>query len=191
MRYMNARQRGKCHAIIHAASASAGAVGAGLAQVPCSDNAVIAQIQTSMTIALGRVFGLELTDSAARAALAGAAVGRTASQVLIGWLPGVGYIASTSTAASATETLGWRLAKDFARKQADRPGRSNQGGGSVFMPILSALATCVSLGATLGGAIATIAGASVATGTAVGTVAGAGAGVLFGVVKAVRKNKQS
>lgn len=122
MRYMNARQRGKCHAIIHAASASAGAVGAGLAQVPCSDNAVITPIQLTMTIALGRVFGLELTDSAASASLAsfaGAAVGRTASQVLIGWLPGVGNIVNACTAASVTEALGWLLAKDFARQQAD------------------------------------------------------------------------
>lgn len=122
MRYMNARQRGQCHAIIHAASASAGAVGAGLAQVPCSDNAVITPIQLTMTIALGRVFGLELTDSAASASLAsfaGATVGRTASQVLIGWLPGVGNIVNACTAASVTEALGWLLAKDFARQQAD------------------------------------------------------------------------
>ena len=55
----------ECHAIIHAASASASAIGAGLAQLPCSDTAVITPIQLTMTIALGRVHGLELSESAA------------------------------------------------------------------------------------------------------------------------------
>ena len=38
---MTADQRSKCRAIIHTASASAAAIGAGLAQLPGSDNAVI------------------------------------------------------------------------------------------------------------------------------------------------------
>lgn len=121
MSYIQSAQRNKCHAIIHSASASAGAVGAGLAQIPCSDNAVITPIQLTMTIALGRVFGIELTDSAARASLASlaaATVGRTASQVLIGWIPIAGNIVNACTAASITETLGWLLAEDFARQMA-------------------------------------------------------------------------
>ena len=111
--------RAACHAIIHSASASAGAVGAGLAQLPCSDNAVITPIQLTMTVALGRVFGIELTDSAASAAIAsaaGATVGRMASQALVGWIPGVGNIVNACTAASVTEALGWLLAEDFARQ---------------------------------------------------------------------------
>lgn len=119
MSNMTSSQRNKCHAIIHTASASAGAIGAGLAQIPCSDNAVITPIQITMTIALGRVFGIELTDSAAKASLASlaaATVGRTASQVLIGWIPIAGNIVNACTAASITETLGWLLADDFSRQ---------------------------------------------------------------------------
>lgn len=122
MNHFNHNQRGKCHAIIHTASASAGAIGAGLAQIPGSDNAVITPIQLTMTIALGRVFGIELTDSAARAALASmaaATVGRTASQILIGWIPIAGNILNACTAASITETIGWLMAEDFAKQTSE------------------------------------------------------------------------
>lgn len=111
----------KCHAIIHSASASAAAVGAGLAQLPGSDNAVITPIQLVMTVSLGRVFGIELTESAAKAALASVAaatVGRTASQLLVGWIPGAGNIVNACTAATITEAIGWMLAADFSRQAA-------------------------------------------------------------------------
>ena len=114
---MTITQRRMCHAIIHAASVSAAAVGAGLAQIPGSDNAVIAPIQLVMTISLGRVFGLELTESAAGAAVASAAafaVGRTTSQFLIGWIPVAGNIVNAGTAATVTEAIGWLLAEGFA-----------------------------------------------------------------------------
>lgn len=45
-----------------------------------------------MTVSLGAVFGIQLTQSAAAAALASFAastVGRAASQVLVGWIPGL------------------------------------------------------------------------------------------------------
>ena len=119
MSHMTSSQRSKCHAIIHSASASAGAVGAGLAQIPCSDNAVITPIQLTMTIALGKIFGIELTESSARAAVASAAaamVGRTASQLLLGWIPIAGNIINACTAASITETVGWIIAKEFAKE---------------------------------------------------------------------------
>lgn len=117
MSNMNSEQRAACHAIIHAASVSAGAVGAGLAQVPGSDNLVITPIQLAMTIALGRVFDIDLSESAASAALASTAaatVGRTASQVLIGWIPGIGNVINAGTAATITEAIGWMLAEGFA-----------------------------------------------------------------------------
>lgn len=123
MSNMNNEQKNACRAIIHSASASAGAVGAGLAQLPCSDNLVITPIQTAMVIALGRVFGITLTDSAAGAMLASetaALVGRTASQALIGWIPGVGNAVNACTAASITEMLGWMFAEDFARQSCAR-----------------------------------------------------------------------
>ena len=119
MSNMDIRQKAKCHKIIHFASVSAASAGAGLAQFPCSDNAVITPIQLVMIISLGRVFGIELTDSTAKASLASAAaatVGRTASQVLVGWLPGFGNIVNAFTAASITETIGWLVAEDFARQ---------------------------------------------------------------------------
>ena len=111
-------QKSRCHTIIHTASASAAAVGGGLAQVPCSDNAIITPIQLAMIIGLGRVFEIELSESSARAALASAAaatVGRAASQVLIGWIPGIGNAINASTAASVTEIIGWIVVAEFQK----------------------------------------------------------------------------
>lgn len=51
------------------------------------------------------------------------------------------------------------------------------------MFILSTVIAASGLGATLGGAIATLTGASVATGTAIGTVAGASAGLMIGLAE--------
>ena len=45
-------------------------------------------------------------------------MGRTASQVLIGWIPGVGNVINACTAATITETIGWLLAEDFAKEAA-------------------------------------------------------------------------
>ena len=113
---MTADQRSKCHAIIHTASASAAAVGAGLAQLPGSDNAAITPIQLAMTVSLGAVFGIQLTQSAAAAlaSVVAATVGRAVSQVLVGWIPFVGNAINASTAAALTESVGWLLAKEFA-----------------------------------------------------------------------------
>lgn len=51
------------------ASASAAAVGGGLAQIPGSDSVPLATIQLTMTISLGKVFGKSLTESSAKAAM--------------------------------------------------------------------------------------------------------------------------
>lgn len=113
----------KCNAIIHAASAAAAGVGGGLSQLPCSDNAIITPIQLAMTISLGEVFGIELSESSAKAALASvsaATIGRAVSQFLIGWIPGLGNAVNAFTAAGVTEALGWALAQDFARRSAAR-----------------------------------------------------------------------
>ena len=121
MNYITKNQRRKCHAIIHGASVSAGAIGAGLAQIPGSDNAIITPIQIGMTIALGKVFDIEMSEGAARGAVASGIagmIGRTASQVLIGWIPGVGNITNAITATSVTETLGWIIADEFAKQAA-------------------------------------------------------------------------
>jgi uncharacterized protein (DUF697 family) len=119
---MTGREIGLCNGIIHSASLAAAGVGAGLAQIPGSDNAIITPIQLTMTISLGRVFGITLGESSAKAALASAAaatVGRTVSQVLIGWIPGVGNAINAATAAGITESIGWILAKEFESRSKE------------------------------------------------------------------------
>ena len=116
---MNHSQKAKCHGIIHTASAAAASIGAGLAQVPGSDNLAIIPIQVGMVVSLGAVFGIDLTESAAKATLATATtgmVGRGISQVLVGWLPGIGNAINASTAAGVTETVGWTIAKNFDKQ---------------------------------------------------------------------------
>lgn len=113
---MTTREKGLCSGIIHSASAAAAAVGGGLAQIPTSDNLIITPIQLTMAISLGKVFEITLDQSAAKAAVASAAaatVGRTASQIFIGWIPGVGNIVNAATAATITEAIGWIMAKEF------------------------------------------------------------------------------
>ena len=116
---MTSREIGLCNGIIHTASVAAAAVGGGLAQIPGSDNAIITPIQLTMAISLGKVFDIELDQSAAKATLASAAaasVGRTASQMLIGWIPGMGNIINAATAATLTEAIGWIMANEFERQ---------------------------------------------------------------------------
>lgn len=109
-------QNAKCHAIIHGASAAAAGVGAGLAQIPLSDNAVITPIQIGMIISLGAVLDIQLSNSAATSILATVAtgvIGRGVAQVLVGWIPGLGNTINASTAAAVTEAVGWSTVKYF------------------------------------------------------------------------------
>ena len=103
-------QREKCHFIIHGASVAAAAVGAGLAQLPMSDSALIIPAQIAMVVGLGQVFDQHITESAAKGfvfASIGGLVGRAASQILLGWIPFLGNAINASTAAGITEALGW------------------------------------------------------------------------------------
>ena len=115
---MSNDERAKCHAIIHTASVAAGAIGAGLAQIPISDNLIISPIQLTMIISLGQVFGIQLTESAAAASAAATAtasvVGKTACQLLLGWIPVLGNFVNAGVAAGITESIGWMLANEFA-----------------------------------------------------------------------------
>ena len=116
---MNADDKSKCHKIIHTASVAAGAIGTGLAQLPGSDTVPITAIQVGMIISLGAVFGREITETAAKSLIGGfvaAATGRLISQVLVGWIPGLGNAINTATAAGITEALGWDVAKRFAEE---------------------------------------------------------------------------
>ncbi|MDP3208681.1 MAG: hypothetical protein Q8M65_06000 [Rhodoglobus sp.] len=108
----------KVHAIIHSASTAAGLAAAGLAQLPCSDNAVLVPIQISMIIAIGAVHDIELDRSGAAALLATSATtmaGRAASQALLGWIPGLGNAINAATAAALTQAIGWTADATFRK----------------------------------------------------------------------------
>ncbi len=100
----------KIHIIIHGAAASAASAGAGLAQFPGTDNAVITPIQIAMIVAIGEVHGQKLSESAAVSTLSAASAGiagRTLSQFLVGWVPGYGNAVNATTAFAITEAIGW------------------------------------------------------------------------------------
>ncbi len=119
---MTESQREACHQIIHGAAASAAAIGAGLAQLPCADTVIITPIQIGMIESLGNVFGINLGEATAKAILAGALAsigGRSLTQVLVGWIPGIGNIVNATTAAGITEAIGWIAVEDFDRYYSD------------------------------------------------------------------------
>ncbi len=110
----------KVAVIIHSSSAAAGTAGASLAQMPLSDTAVITPIQIAMIISIGSVYDINLSGTAARGILMGAMasiVGRGISQILVGWIPGVGNIINASTAIAITESIGW-YSSDVFKKQS-------------------------------------------------------------------------
>ena len=117
---MTNEEKRKCKNIINTASLATAGVGAGLAQLPGTDNAAIVPIQVTMTIALANVFNIGLSESTAKAALATATattLGRGISQFLVGWIPGFGNIFNASTAAGVTQLIGWSLAQDFSKRK--------------------------------------------------------------------------
>ncbi len=100
----------KAKIIIHGAAVAAAVVGGGLAQIPASGSIVITPIQISMIIALGSLHEKTLDKSSALGILAaayGPYVGRTVSQLLIGWIPSVGNAINAATAFVITESIGW------------------------------------------------------------------------------------
>ena len=106
----------RIHAIIHAASVAAAAVGGGLAQIPTSDTLIITPIQLAMITGIGRTLGIKLTESTAAATLASATaatIGRAGSQLMIGWWPIAGNAINAVTAAGLTEAIGWAAYKEF------------------------------------------------------------------------------
>ena len=119
---MTKKQKSKCKKIIHAASLSAGGIGAGVAQIPGADNLAIKPIQIAMITALAGVFDKDLTEAGATAILGNllaSTIGRGISQVLVGWFPGIGNAINATTAAGLTETLGWTVAKQFDEDQME------------------------------------------------------------------------
>lgn len=113
---MNDSQKNKCHAIIHSTAITCAGIGAGMAQLPDSDNVFIVPLQVGMIVSLGAVFGVELSESSAKASLAtvtATMVGRAVSQVLVGWIPGFGNVLNASTAFAVTQFVGWAIVSDF------------------------------------------------------------------------------
>lgn len=113
---MTKKQKVKIHGIIHGASASAAAIGGGLANIPGSDAPALLAVQTTMIVAIGTVCGVSISDSLAKSMIAdflGVSVGKTVANILTGWLPGIGNGVNAATAATLTETIGWAALKSF------------------------------------------------------------------------------
>lgn len=100
----------KVHGIIHTASASAAAVGGGLAQIPGSDAPILVGLQKAMIISIALQHNASISERVAAKLLltfTAALAGRTISQFLVGWIPGFGNAINASTAAAITEAVGW------------------------------------------------------------------------------------
>lgn len=110
----------KCHAAIHSAATAAAAAGA--IPIPMSDAIPITAAQIGMIVAIGKIFGVKLTDAAAKSIM-GVTVtqhaGRAVVSNVLKAFPGagtiVGGVIGASTAVVLTETLGWMVADDFFR----------------------------------------------------------------------------
>ena len=117
---LSASEQKMCHGIIHTASVSSGTVGAGLAQLPLADNAVITPIQVGMIVSLGKVFDQEITKTVAKGLLTGFIanfVGRGVAQAAWGWVPGIGNASNAITAAAITESIGWLCVDHFYKEK--------------------------------------------------------------------------
>lgn len=107
----------KVHVLIHAAATAAGGVGAGLAQLPGADAPVLATLQTTMITSIADIHGVAVGRAAAADLLltfAATVAGRSITQLLVGWMPGVGNAINAATAAALTEAVGWLADGYFA-----------------------------------------------------------------------------
>ena len=105
-----------CHGISHSSAAAASGIGAGLAQIPLSDTALITPIQIAMIISLGQVIGVRADESIAKGIITGAGaafIGRGAVQFLVGWIPMIGNGINATTAGAITESIGWIAVNHF------------------------------------------------------------------------------
>src|ERR1039458_4548277 len=117
----------KIHGIIHVASAACAGVGAGLAQLPGSDSAVIVPIQTAMIVSIASQHGVEISKALAVELIVGFAAttgGRFLSQLFLGWIPGLGNAINASTAAGITEAIGWAADRKSTRLNSSHLGIS-------------------------------------------------------------------
>lgn len=114
MKKMNQEQKQQCQVIIHTAAVAAG--GIGLSPIPGSDIVPLIATQTTMILALGRVFNVNVEKSYA-ASLAKTAIISQLGKVVAGQFlkifPGIGNAANAGVAFSMTELLGWDVADEF------------------------------------------------------------------------------
>lgn len=115
----------KCGAVIRIAKGAAMAAGA--VPIPAADVLPITAAQVTMIVALGKVFGVTISDSAAKAIMGVELtypVGRTILGNVLKMVPVAGWVAGgiieAGTAAKLTEALGWMMADDFYRMSQGR-----------------------------------------------------------------------
>ncbi len=113
--------------IIHVASGAAGA--AGLIPIPFSDALAIAPIQAGMIYKMNDAFGMDLDKSVAASLITGllgvtaiAQVGRTLVNGLLKFIPVVGSVAGSATAAIITEGIGFAYLKVLEKCFNDETG---------------------------------------------------------------------
>ena len=117
MKKMTQEQKEQCQVIIHAAATAA--AGIGLSPVPISDIVALPAIHTTMIIALGNVFDIEIDKSyakqIAKAALANQLIKLVPCQ-MFKVIPFVGIGVNSSVVFAITEALGWDVAREFCEK---------------------------------------------------------------------------
>jgi uncharacterized protein (DUF697 family) len=121
---MTLPQKQKCRRIIHGAALAGAFVGAGLAQIPTSDNLILVPIEIIMVISLGSTLGLRLRHSYRTALIVGTAatmIGRGISEFLVGWIPVLGNVLDALTAFVVIEVLGWIVAREFEKLAGELP----------------------------------------------------------------------
>lgn len=126
---MSSRHHGKekqSQRVIGAASVASAAIGAGLAQVPLSDSALLIPIQIAMIVAVGRKYGIAPSKSLSFALTSGVTAtyfGRATSRIVGGWIPGFGNAINAATAASMTEAIGLLSIEYFKSLEACDPDK--------------------------------------------------------------------
>ena len=115
---MTDQERGKCHLIIHTASATAGA--GNVVPIPGLGTGADMVAMTTMAISLAAVFGKELTGAAARGVAYGALKklisrqpAKYVAKELMKCIPFFGQAVSAGISVALTEAAGWQLAYEF------------------------------------------------------------------------------
>ncbi len=108
-------QRTKCQAIIHGAAGLSAAAG-GIMLLPGSDSVAIMPVQVGMILALAKVFDVKINRAVAKSAAYssfGTILGKGASRLLAGLVPGAGNVVRAGVAFSITEALGWAVVEQL------------------------------------------------------------------------------